>query len=155
MNRIDTHRRKLRHVIVTSETAETELDAHALAQMVVDVAEDDARSSATREEPLGTMDEFVERCKEMESAVLSAKSGNLPLAEVDDPAPMLDLAPANCDGKRKLVMGKNKNITLVEPDGAETPITMRDAAFTYGSGYILRLTQGIACGGDISTVELD
>ena len=36
LNRLDTHRRKLRHRIITSETAETELDAHALAQMGAD-----------------------------------------------------------------------------------------------------------------------
>ena len=44
---------------------------------------------------------------------------------------------------------------LIEPDGTQAPITIKDAAFTFGSNYILRLTQGIACGGDISTVELD
>ena len=144
LNRIDTHRRKLRHVIVTRDTAETELDAHALAQMAVDVAE----PSEHKAEVPDNADEFIARCKEMES-------------EVDDPAPMVEVSRAcdrtrlNGDGKRKLVMDKNKNITLVEPDGTETPITMRDAAFDFGSNFILRLTQGIACGGDISTVELD
>ena len=184
LNRIDTSNRKLRHAIITRDTAETELDAHALAQWstqakprsacdrtrqrrvspAVDVADPSepwstqASPSASRVTPAevpDNADEFVARCKEMESAVLSAKSGNLPRAEVDDPAPMRDLAPANGDGQRKLVMGKNKNITLVEPDGTQTSITMRDAAFTYGSNYILRLTQGIACGADISTVEVD
>ena len=142
LNRIDTSNRKLRHRIITSETAETELDAHALAQMVVDVAEEYAHSSATREEPLGTMDEFVERCKQAEATVEDT---------IADDADTL----TNGDGKRKLVMGKDKNITLVEPDGTQTSITMKDAAFTFGSNFILRLTQGIACGADISTVELD
>ena len=165
LNRIDTSKRKLRHVIVTSATSETELDAHALAQMAVDVADPSERKAEVPD----NADEFIARCKEMESAVLSAwrvrrddkpsrhaRSGNLPGAEVDDPAPMVDLAPANGDGKRKLQMGKDKNIVLIEPDGTQTPITMRDAAFTYGSDYILRLTQGIQlCGADISTVELD
>ena len=140
LNRIDTANRKLRHVIVTSETAETELDAHALVQMEADVADPS--------EVPDNADEFIAKCKEMES-------------EVDAPAPMVEMSRAcdrtrlNGDGKRKLVMDKNKNITLVEPDGTETPITMRDAAFDFGSNFILRLTQGIACGGDISTVELD
>ena len=144
LNRIDTHNRKLRHRIITSETAETELDAHALVQMEADVADPSERKAEVPD----NADEFIARCKEMESEVDD-------LAPVDDPAPMLDLAPANGDGKRKLQMGKDKNIVLIEPDGTQTPITMRDAAFTYGSDYILRLTQGIACGGDISTVELD
>ena len=164
LNRIDTHRRRLRHVIVTSETAETELDAHALAQMAVDVADPSERKAEVPD----NADEFIAKCKEMESAVLeshasakptavrsTAKSGNLPRAEVDDPAPMVDLAPANGDGKRMLRMDKNNNIVLIEPDGTQTPITMRDTAFTYGSSYVLRLTTGIACGGDVSTVELD
>ncbi len=89
-------------------------------------------------------DEFVERCKEMESEVAESAT-----------APMGEGAQMGSDGKRKLQMDKNKNIVLIEPDGTETPITMRDAAFTYGSSYVLRLTTGIACGGDISTVELD
>ncbi len=82
------------------------------------------------------------KCKEIES-------------EVDAPAPMVGGAQTNGDGKRKLQMDKKKNIVLIEPDGTQTPITMRDTAFTYGSNYVLRLTQGIVCGGDISIVELD
>ena len=156
LNRIDTSNRKLRHIIVTRDTAETELDAHALAQMAVD-SEPDA------EVPI-TESEFVERCKQAEATVddLTDDNSEKPLRRftafiVDESAtaPMVEGAQMDGDGKRKLVMDKNKNITLVEPDGTETPITMRDAAFTYGSNYILRLTQGIACGGDISTVELD
>ena len=143
LSRLDTHRRKLRHRIITSETAETELDAHALAQMATDVAEEDALYSATREEPLGTMDEFVERCKEMES-------------EVDDPAPMVDLAPANCDGKRKLQIDRKRNIVLIESDGIQKPMTFIEVSRTFGGDVIMRLTQGIQlCGADISTVELD
>ena len=93
-----------------------------------------------------TESEFVERCKELEAATVEDTADD---NSVDD-------IPTYGDGKRKLLrMDKNKNILLIEPDGTETPITMRDAAFTYGSNFILRLTQGIACGGDISTVELD
>jgi hypothetical protein len=62
LNRIDTAKRKLRHAIITRDTAETELDAHALAQMVVD-SEPDA------EVPI-TESEFVERCKELEAATV-------------------------------------------------------------------------------------
>ena len=52
-------------------------------------------------------------------------------------------------------MDKNKNVTLIEPDGTEKKMTIKDVAFTYGSNAVMRLTQGIACGADISTVELD
>ena len=145
LNRIDTAKRKLRHAIITRDTAETELDAHALSRAIArdkQMAADVADPSERKAEVPDNVDEFVARCKEMES-------------EVDDPAPMVEVSQMNGDGKRKLVMDKNKNITLVEPDGTETPITMRDAAFDFGSNFILRLTQGIACGGDISTVELD
>ncbi|MBC8458469.1 MAG: hypothetical protein H8D67_10790 [Deltaproteobacteria bacterium] len=111
--------------------------------MATDVAEEDALYSATREEPLGTMDEFVERCKEMES-------------EVDDPAPMVDLAPANCDGKRKLQIDRKRNIVLIESDGIQKPMTFIEVSRTFGGDVIMRLTQGIQlCGADISTVELD
>ena len=138
LSRLDTHRRKLHHRIITSETAETELDAHALVQMAADVVEPSERKADVPD----TAEEFIAKCKEAE-------------AEVEDTVEDVDDIPTNGDGKRKLVMGKDKNITLVEPDGTETPITMRDAAFDFGSNYVLRLTQGIACGGDISTVELD
>jgi len=146
LNRIDTHNRKLRHCIITSETAETELDAHALAQMAVD-SEPDA------EVPI-TESEFVERCKELEAATVDDTADD---NSVDESAPstMVGGAQTNGDGKRKLQMDKKKNIVLIEPDGTQTPITMRDTAFTYGSNYVLRLTQGIACGGDISTVDLN
>ena len=143
LNRIDTAKRKLRHAIVTRETAETELDAHALAQMVVDL-EPDA-------EVPDNVDEFIAKCKEMESEVDDTTDDN----SVDDPAPMVEGAQMDGDDKRKLQMDKKKNILLIEPDGTQTPITMRDAAFDFGSNFILRLTQGIACGGDISTVELE
>ncbi len=151
LNRIDTHRQKLRHVIVTSETAETELDAHALAQWStqakprlrrVSPAADVADPSERNAEVPDNADEFIAKCKEMES-------------EVDDPAPMLDLAPANGDGKRMLRMDKDKTIVLIEPDGTQKPMTFMEVSRTFGSNFILRLTQGIACGGDISTVELD
>ena len=91
--------------------------------------------------------EFVERCKQAEADVVDDTT--------DDPAPAPMVEDAQMDDKRKLQMDKKKNIVLIEPDGTQTPITMRDTAFTYGSNYVLRLTQGIACGGDISTVELD
>ncbi len=101
--------------------------------------------SVTPAEVPGNVDEFIAKCKEMESEVDDTTDDN----SVDD-------TPATNDNdKRMLRMDKDKTIVLIEPDGTQTPITMRDAAFTYGSNYILRLTQGIACGGDISTVELD
>ncbi len=137
LNRIDTANRKLRHRIITSETAETELDAHALAQMAADVAD----SSERKAEVPDNVDEFVARCKEMES-------------EVDDPAPMVDLAPANGDGKRKLQMGKDKVIWLIEADGTRKQMGYREAE-KIKRNSTLHLTQGIACGADISTVELD
>ncbi len=97
-----------------------------------------------------TESEFVERCKQAEK-----ESESEVKFEVDDTATAPMLEGMDGDGKRKLRMDKKKNIVLIEPDGTQTPITMRDTAFTYGSNYVLRLTQGIACGGDISTVELD
>ena len=66
--------------------------------------EEDACYSQTRKELPDTMDEFVERCKEMES-------------EVDDPAPMVEGAQMDCDGKRKLQMDKKLRTWLVEADG--------------------------------------
>ena len=147
LNRIDTAKRKLRHVIITRETSETELDAHALAQMAIGGA---APSERDAEVP-DNVDEFIAKCKGMESEVDDTTDDN----SVDDPVPMVEGAQMDGDGKRMLRMDKKKNILLIEPDGTETPITMRDAAFTYGSNFILRLTTGIACGGDISTVELD
>ena len=147
LNRIDTSKRKLRHCIIPSETAETELDAHALAQMAADVA---APSERSMEVP-DNVDEFIAKCREAEAMVDDTTDDN----SVDAPAPMVEGAQMDDDGKRKLQMDKNKNIVLIEPDGTQTPITMRDTAFTYGSNYVLRLTQGIACGGDISTVELN
>ena len=157
LNRIDTSNRKLRYIIVTRDTAETELDAHALAQMAVDVAEEDAlertgenfsvspcaSTSATREEPLGTMDEFVERCKEAEATVEDT------IADDAD-------TPTNGDGKRKLQIDKKRNIVLIEPDGTKKPMTFTEVSRTFGGDVIMRLTQGIQlCGADISTVELD
>ena len=142
LNRLDTHRRKLRHVIVTRDTPETELDAHALAQMVVDVAEEDAHSSATREEPLGTMDEFVERCKQAE-------------AEVEDTVEDVDDTPINGDGKRKIQMNKKLNTWLVEPDGTKTEISCREICEQFNGNIVMQLRSGIDSGGDISTVELD
>ncbi len=142
LSRLDTHRRKLHHRIITSETAETELDAHALAQMVVDVAEEDAHSSATREEPLGTMDEFVERCKQAE-------------AEVEDTVEDVDDTPINGDGKRKIQMNKKLNTWLVEPDGTKTEISCREICEQFNGNIVMQLRSGIDSGGDISTVELD
>ena len=99
------------------------------------------------------VDEFIAKCREAEAMVDDSTDDN----SVDESATatMVEGAQMGSDGKRMLRMDKKKNILLIEPDGTETPITMRDAAFTYGSNFILRLTQGIACGGDISTVELD
>ena len=60
------------------------------------------------------------------------------------------------NNKRRLQMDRNKNIVLVEKDGTEKPMTIRDVAFTFGSDVVMRLTQGIQIvGADISTVELD
>ncbi len=106
-------------------------------------------SRVTPAEVPDNADEFIARCKEMES-------------EVDDPAPgacdrtRVDLAPANGDGKRKLQMGKDKNIVLIDPDGTQKPMTFKEVSRTFGGDVIMRLTQGIQlCGADISTVELD
>ena len=91
------------------------------------------------------MDEFVEKCKQAESEVTD-----------DNPIDANTMLLESSDGKRKLVMDKKKNITLIEPDGTEKPMTIKDVAFTFGSNVVMRLTQGIQlCGADISTVELD
>ncbi len=157
LNRIDTAKRKLRHAIITRDTAETELDAHALAQWstqakprlrrvspVVDVAEEYAHSSATREELPGKMEEFIAKCKE---AVVEVED------TIDDNS--VDETLTNVDGKRRLVMGKDKLIWLIEADGTRKQIDYPEAG-KLNSNAVLRLTQGIQlCGADISTVELD
>ncbi len=148
LNRIDTSKRKLRHAIVTRDTAETELDAHALAQprtrqRRVSPAADVADPSERKAEVPDTMDEFVERCKQAEATVEDT---------IADDADTL----TNGDGKQKLVMGKDKNITLVDPDGTHKPMTFMEVSRTFGGDVIMRLTQGIQlCGADISTVEWD
>ena len=88
-----------------------------------------------------TESEFIAKCKEMES-------------EVDDPAPMVEVSQMNGDGKRKLQMGKDKVIWLIEMDGTKKQMGYREAE-KIKRNSTLHLTQGIACGGDISTVELD
>ncbi len=109
---------------------------------VVDVAEEDAHSSATREELPGKMEEFIAKCKQAE-------------AEVEDTVEDVDDTPTNGDGKRKLQMGKDKVIWLIEADGTKRQIDYREAG-KLNSNAVLRLTQGIQlCGADISTVELD
>ncbi len=173
LNRIDTHNRKLRHRIITRETAETELDAHALVQWstqakprlrrvspATDVAEDDTQSFTPREELPATMDDFIAKCK---CAKPSRESGQAEATVEDTTAD--DDTPTNGDGKRKLVMGKDKVIWLVEADGTMKQIDYREAGKlaeglrsdgTAYSNAVLRLTQGIQlCGADISTVELD
>ncbi len=122
LNRIDTHNRKLRHVIVTKETAETELDAHALAQMATDVAEDDTQSFTPREELPATMDDFIAKCKQAE-------------AEVED-ITVDDDTPTNGDGKRKLQIDKKRNIVLIEPDGTKKPMTFKEVSLTFGGDVI-------------------
>jgi len=148
LNRIDTHNRKLRHRIITRETAETvsdstretrrELDAHALAQMAADVADPSERKAEVPD----NVDEFIAKCKEMES-------------EVDDPAPMVEGAQMDGDGKRKLQMDKKLMTWLVEVDGTKTEISCREICEQFNGNIVMQLRAGIDCGGDISTVELD
>ena len=138
LNRLDTHRRKLRHVIVTSETAETELDAHALAQMAADVAEPSERSAGIPQNE----EEFIAKCKQAEEE------------SADDVANDTNAMPfENANGKRKLQMGKDRIIWLIEVDGTKKQISYPEAG-KINRNSVLRLTQGIACGADISTVEL-
>ena len=60
------------------------------------------------------------------------------------------------ESKRKLIMDRKKNITLVETDGTERPMTIQDVAFTFGGNVVMKLTQGIQIvGADISKVEVD
>ncbi len=90
--------------------------------------------------------EFIAKCKQAEKE-----------SEVDDPAPapMVEDAQMDGDGKRKLQIDKKRNIVLIDADGTKKSMTFQEVSRTFGSNFILRLTQGIACGGDISTVELD
>jgi len=60
------------------------------------------------------------------------------------------------DSKRKLIMDRKKNITLVEADGTKKAMTIQDVAFTFGGNVVMKLTQGIQIvGADISKVEID
>ena len=138
LNRIDTNKRKLRHVIVTSETAETELDAHALAQMAADVAD----PSEPKAEVPDNADEFIAKCKQAE-------------AEVEDTIEDVDDTPTNGDGKRKLQMDKKLNTWLIEPDGTKKPFSCREICEQFDGNIVMQLRAGIDSGGDISTVELD
>jgi len=93
-----------------------------------------------------TEEAFIAECKKAEAE-----------AEVaDDNSVEVNATPLESgDGKRKLVMDKNKNVTLMEADGTEKSLTVKDVAFTFGSDVVMRLTQGIQLvGADISTVEL-
>ena len=75
------------------------------------------------------MDEFVARCKEAE-------------VTDDNPVDANAMPLENSDGKRKLIMDKDKNITLVKADGTEEQMTIKDVAFTFGSNVVMRLTLG-------------
>jgi hypothetical protein len=88
------------------------------------------------------VDEFVAKCKEMES-------------EVDDPAPMVEGAQMGSDDKRKLQMDKNLKTWLIEADGTKTEISCREICEQFDGNMVMRLRSGIDAGGDISTVELD
>ena len=101
------------------------------------------------------VDDFIAKCKEMERAVLSAKSGNLPRAEVDDPAPMVEGAQMDGDDKRKLQMDAKLKTWLVEPDGTKKEISCREICEQFDGNIVMQLRSGIDAGGDISTVELD
>ena len=94
-----------------------------------------------------TEEAFIAECKKAE-AIGTATDDNSVEANA--------MPVENSDGKRKLVMDKDKNITLIEADGIEKSMRMKDVAFTFGSDVVMRLTQGIQlCGADVSTVEFD
>lgn len=89
-------------------------------------------------------DEFIAKCKE---AVVEVED------TIDDNS--VDETLTNGDGKRRLVMGKDKLIWLIEADGTRKQIDYPEAG-KLNSNAVLRLTQGIQlCGADISTFELD
>ncbi len=151
LNRIDTSNRKLRHAIITRDTAETELDAHGLAQMSVDVADPSepwstqASPSASRVSPAevpDNADEFIAKCKQAE-------------AEVEDTIEDVDDTPTNGDGKRKLQMDKKLNTWLIEADGTKKDFSCREICEQFDGNLVMRLRSGIDSGGDISTVELE
>ena len=91
-----------------------------------------------------TESEFVERCKELESDVVD-----------DDPAPMVEGAQMDGDGKRKLQMDAKLRTWLVEADGTKTGISCREICEQFDGNIVMQLRFGIDAGGDISTVELD
>ncbi len=138
LNRIDTAKRKLRHAIITRDTAETELDAHGLAQMSVDVAD----PSEPKAEVPDNADEFIAKCKQAE-------------AEVEDTIEDVDDTPTNGDGKRKLQMDKKLNTWLIEADGTKKDFSCREICEQFDGNLVMRLRSGIDSGGDISTVELE
>ncbi len=106
-------------------------------------------SSVTPAEVPDNVDEFIDRCKQAEAGVVDETATAL-MVEVecaaDGNANGKHLQGAQMDGDdklrgrlrrfsvdstaRKLQMDKKKNIVLIEPDGTQTPITMRDTAFT-------------------------
>ncbi len=96
--------------------------------------------------------EFVERCKqaEKESADDTTDDANDAPLENENGAGGL-----GTDGTavRKLVMGKDRQVWLVEKDGTRKAITFAEAGDLKGNS-VLRLTQAIACGADIGVVEL-
>ena len=172
LNRIDTSNRKLRHAIITRDTAETELDAHGLAQMAVD-SEPDA------EVPI-TESEFVERCKELEAATVEDtaddnsekplrrftafivdESATAPMVEVECAADgnangkHLQGAQMDGNGKRKLQMDSKLRTWLIEADGTKKDFSCREICEEFNGNIVMQLRAGIDSGGDISTVELD
>ena len=146
LNRIDTSNRKLRHIIVTRDTAETELDAHALAQMAVD-SEPDA------EVPI-TESEFVERCKELEAATVDDTTVDNSVDE-SVTAPMGEGTQMDGNGKRKLQMDSKLRTWLIEADGTKKDFSCREICEEFNGNIVMQLRAGIDSGGDISTVELD
>ena len=101
------------------------------------------------------VDDFIAKCKELES-------------EVDDPAPMVEwstqakprlrrVSPAQMgsDEKRKLQMDKKLKTWLVEADGTKKAISCREICEQFDGNIVMQLRSGIDSGGDISTVELD
>ena len=120
-------------------------------------------------------DDFIAECKKAEAEVddtvsqdydddITAKDvEDMPLenscAEVEshgeaEASPVCSIAlGVRTAGKRKLQMGKDRIIWLIEVDGTKKQISYPEAG-KLNRNSVLRLTQGIACGADISTVEL-
>ena len=126
-----------------------------------------------------TADEFVERCKEMESEVddtvdesVTAPMGEGTQMDGNGGAGVESHGVGACDrtrceaspvcsigtdgtAVRKLQMDKKLRTWLIEPDGTKKEISCREICETFNGNIVMQLRAGIDCGGDISTVELD